>query len=78
MPVLARERNRLIEAIDDAIFVSTWATLMEDMAEMRVAVEGLVENQRQRDEEVAEARQLVDSLRIEVQRQREEEQGNPP
>ena len=38
-PILARERNRLIEAIDDAIFVGTWATLMEDLAEMRDVVE---------------------------------------
>ena len=40
-PVLARERNRLIEAIDDAIFVSTWATMVEDVAEMSEVVDAM-------------------------------------
>lgn len=49
-PILARERNRLIEAVDDAIFASTWATLMQDVADMRQLVEGLLEFQRLQEE----------------------------
>ena len=53
-PILARERNRLIEAIDDAIFVGTWATVMEDVAEMRdvaEAIEAYLQRQQQEAEE---------------------------
>ena len=50
-PVLARERNRLIEAVDEALFMAQWVTLIEDLEDIRAVVEVLVEQQNRREGE---------------------------
>jgi len=50
-PAIARERNRLIEAVDEALFIAQWVTLIEDMDQIRAVVEDLVEKERPREKE---------------------------
>ncbi len=50
-PVLARERNRLIEAVDEALFMAQWVTVFKDLYDIRAVVEDLVEQERQRERE---------------------------
>ena len=50
-PVLARERNRLIEAVDEALFMAQWVTLIEDLGQLREIVEQVVEQEDRREGE---------------------------
>ena len=44
-PVLARERNRLIEAVDEALFMAKWVTMIEDLDQLREILDHLVERE---------------------------------
>ena len=48
-PVLARERNRLIEAVDEALFMAQWVTMIEDLDELREILDHLVEREESRE-----------------------------
>jgi hypothetical protein len=48
-PVLARERNRLIEAVDEALFMAKWVTMIEDLDQLRETLEHLVEREESRE-----------------------------
>ena len=48
-PVLVRERNRLIEAVDEALFMARWATAIEELDQLREILEHLVEREESRE-----------------------------
>ena len=50
-PVLARERNRLIEAVDEALFMAQWVTIFQDVDRLREAFDFFVEQQDRREGE---------------------------
>jgi len=50
-PVLARERNRLIEAVDEALFMAQWVTIFQDVDRLKEAFDFFVEQQNRREGE---------------------------
>ena len=62
-PVLARERNRLVEAVDEALFMANWGTWVPDIAILEEDIATLSENIAGLEENIAGLEEIVGEMR---------------